>query len=547
MKMSTRLILLAATASFLLLVPIGAGLYELYNLKTNLAASLVSAKTETDAVVAVENAQAAFKTQVQEWKNILIRGNDPKNFDKYLTQFDEEEKKVQASLKNATELMRKQGVPTSDTEALIKAHEELGSKYREALKSFDKSDPLTGQAVDKLVKGMDRPTQEGMVKVVKLIETHSEQKAAEEIARAETLYQSIRNMFVVFGVIGVVLLIGISTAIIRSLLGQLGGEPAYAAEITRRISDGDLTVNVQLQQGDNSSLLANMRNMQEQLRNMVGQVLTNAGQLTDAAAHLASSAQQVSVSSQHQSEAASSMAATVEEMTVSFDHVSANAGEAHAIAKRAGDLSSEGGAVVHGAVEEMSKIAEAVNQSAQIIQTLGDHSSQISAIVRTIKDIADQTNLLALNAAIEAARAGEQGRGFAVVADEVRKLAERTTQSTQEISGMIDSIQNSTQSAIASMEEGRSRVDEGVAMACRAGESMDQIRDGAKQVVSEVNDITAALREQSAASNQVAQNVEKIAQMTEENSAAVGEIAHAARDMEHLAGQLQGAVSRFRV
>jgi len=547
MKMSTRLIMLAATASFLLLVPISAGVYELYNLKTNLAASLVSAKTETDAVVAVENAQAAFKTQVQEWKNILIRGNDPKNYDKYLAQFGEEEKKVQASLKNAAELMRKQGVPTADTEALTKAHEELGSKYREALKSFDKSDPLTGQAVDKLVKGMDRPAQEGMIKVVKLIETHSEQKAADEIARAETLYQSIRNMFIVFGVIGVVLLIGISTTIIRSLLGQLGGEPAYAAEITRRISEGDLTVAVKLQHGDNSSLLAHMRNMQEQLHNMVGQVLANAGQLTDAAGHLASSAQQVSVSSQHQSEAASSMAATVEEMTVSFDHVAANAGKAHTLAKHAGDLSSEGGAVVQGAVDEMNKIADAVNQSSQIIATLGEHSNQISAIVHTIKDIAGQTNLLALNAAIEAARAGEQGRGFAVVADEVRKLAERTTQSTQEISGMIDTIQNGTQSAVASMQEGSERVGEGVAMGNRAGESMAQIRDGANRVVSEVSDISAALREQSAASNQVAQNVEKIAQMTEENSAAVGEIADAARNLESLAGQLQGAVSRFKV
>ncbi|TAL21272.1 MAG: hypothetical protein EPN94_12525, partial [Nitrospirae bacterium] len=259
MKMSTRLIMLAAIASFLLLAPIGAGVYQLYNLKTSLAQSLAAAKTETDAVVAVENAHAAFKTQVQEWKNILIRGNDPKNFDKYFGQFGEEEKKVQASLRNAVELMHKQGVPSGDTESLIKAHEELGVRYREALKSFDKSDPVTGQTVDKLVKGMDRDAGEGMKKVVKQIEEHSSQKATEEIEQGEVLYQGIRNVFIIFGIIGVVLMTGISTAIIRSLLGQLGGEPAYAADITRRIAEGDLTVNIQLEIGDDSSLLANMR------------------------------------------------------------------------------------------------------------------------------------------------------------------------------------------------------------------------------------------------------------------------------------------------
>ena len=376
-------------------------------------------------------------------------------------------------------------------------------------------------------------------------------KAVSDMKKAgeglDKLNKNANQLMFLISISAMTALVGLAFYITRGLLSQLGGEPAYAAEITKRISEGNLALTMQVKPGDNTSLLASMQNMQAHLRDMIGQVLINADQLSNVAGSLASSASQVAVSSNQQSEAAASTAATVEEMTTSFDRVTANANEAHAIARHAGELSTQGGAVVHDAVLEMNKIADAVNQSAQFIQTLGEHSSQISAIVNTIKDIADQTNLLALNAAIEAARAGEQGRGFAVVADEVRKLAERTTQSTQEISGMINTIQNGTQNAIASMQEGSSRVTEGVAMANRAGESMDRIREGANQVVSEVNDITAALREQGAASHQVARNVEKIAQMTEENSAAVTEIAGASQNMKHLAEQLQGSVSRFKV
>jgi methyl-accepting chemotaxis protein len=399
----------------------------------------------------------------------------------------------------------------------------------------------------KVLYGENYKTQAAYFDTIKKLVEYQDKLVEDSAKQAAEDYVSTRALILALAFAAFLLGTAIAFLVTRSIIRQLGGEPAYAAEVTQRISQGDLAVSVQIQPGDNSSLLACMRTMQEQLRDMVQLVLTNAGQLTEAAGHLASSAQQVSVSSQNQSEAAASMASAVEELTVSFDQVSNNASEAQTIAKHAGELSVQGGTVVHSAVAEMNKIAESVNQSAQLIQTLGEHSGKISAIVSVIKDIADQTNLLALNAAIEAARAGEQGRGFAVVADEVRKLAERTTQSTQEISGMIDTIQSGTQNAIASMEEGSNRVKDGVEMANRAGDSMSQISQGANQVVSEVNDITASLREQTTTSNQVAMNVEKIAQMTEENSAAVGEIASAAQHLEGLAGQLQGAVSRFKV
>ena len=195
----------------------------------------------------------------------------------------------------------------------------------------------------------------------------------------------------------------------------------------------------------------------------------------------------------------------------------------------------------------MSNIAQTVSQSSDVIAALEQKSAEISAIVSVIRDIAGQTNLLALNAAIEAARAGEQGRGFAVVADEVRKLSERTGESTREIAGMIASIQSGTRSAVASMETGVRQVGQGVTLANRAGQSITGIKISAAGVVHAVSEISLALKEQSAASNEVAINVARITEMSEENSEATRQTAEATQRLAVLAGSLELAVGHFSV
>ena len=314
------------------------------------------------------------------------------------------------------------------------------------------------------------------------------------------------------------------------------------------MATGDLSVRIDLGTNDELTQVGDSFNeMANAFRNLLQNVQNSAHQVMQATARLSESSGQISQSTGRQSESASAMAAAVQQMTVGVDHIAQNAQTANSLSERAGQLSAEGGQIVGTVVREIQLIAEAVNQSAAIINDLGQQSEKISAIVNVIKEIADQTNLLALNAAIEAARAGESGRGFAVVADEVRKLAERTTKSTQEISAMIGAIQSGAQNAVSSMNSGVSRVKNGVTLATQAGDSISQIESNARQVVDTVADISSSLREQSAASTEIAKNVERIAQMAEENNSAVTENASTAMHLERLSEGLEAEVLRFKL
>jgi len=358
----------------------------------------------------------------------------------------------------------------------------------------------------------------------------------------------VREEVLTVVIVGVLLggvLIGLLAWLSRRLVINPLSEAVAAA---RKIADGDLSSPIPVEREDEiGTLLMALNHMQASLRQMIGSINDNAGRIAELSSSLSSTSSAVASQSGQQSDAASSAAAAVEELTASIEHVSGNAHASYTLAQEAGELAQRGGGIVDQASVEMRNIAESVNASSQRIVLLGEHSAKISAIAGVIREIADQTNLLALNAAIEAARAGEQGRGFAVVADEVRKLAERTANSTEEITAMIAAIQSETGNAVKTMHEGQERVKAGVAMAEGAGRAMSEISGGAKRVVDAVNSISAALLEQSASSSLIAANVENIATMSEKNAAAIQDVAQASGLMRESASSLQAAIAQFRL
>ncbi|GAA5785563.1 histidine kinase [Chitiniphilus shinanonensis] len=367
-----------------------------------------------------------------------------------------------------------------------------------------------------------------------------DERAAEANAARRSNVITMAISATLCAVIGIGIAVGISRSIARRL--------KQAGDMAGRAARGDFSRDVDAgAQDEIGTLLTALNQMQEKLRDMLRHVQQSAEELLGGAERISQASEQVSVGAREQSGAAAAMAAAVEQLTVSINHVAESAREAEEQSREAGRVSTSGSEVIGHTVSGIRSISESVRGASRTVDHLGEHAKQISGIVNVIKEIADQTNLLALNAAIEAARAGEQGRGFAVVADEVRKLAERTSSSTVEIATMIEKIQAGTRSAVDSMSDGVKKVEENVETANSAGEAIGQIRSSADRVVSVVADITTSLTEQSTASNDVARNVEKIAQMSEENSRAVDETAHTAQQLRDLATELERRVAQFKL
>ncbi|MBI5891821.1 MAG: methyl-accepting chemotaxis protein [Nitrosomonadales bacterium] len=377
-------------------------------------------------------------------------------------------------------------------------------------------------------------------------------KSSEEAAarsRIELLdgLDSSRNFSVVLGLVSFLMVTVVAIFVARGIFKLVGGEPAYAAAALQRIASGDLTQQVAVRPGDNASIVAAMRDMQSQIHRLIGQSVASADSVVHESEGLRDDAAGLSKSAQDQSSAVSAIAAAVEQLTVSIGVMSENADKAGELTSLSEKQASDGMNVVSATTTTIGNVAERMTQASITMEELAQKVNSVSGIVQTIRDIADQTNLLALNAAIEAARAGEQGRGFAVVADEVRKLAELTTKSTQKISQIVEGISQTTDAAVSAMQQVKELALDGATRTADVHKAVKLMDQSALDVGKAVSYIVNALREQTAASNDIAQRIESIAQGIEQTHAASSESSRRSDVLVNLSHALKESVRHFKV
>ncbi|MBI5849259.1 MAG: methyl-accepting chemotaxis protein [Nitrospirae bacterium] len=478
------------------------------------------------------DAQMHLGEGVQAFKNYVLRRDD-----KYSKEFDAMMKEIKDNIDKYAKLS-----DGAEETALVKKALAGVATYEAGFKQLLEAAKETHDiaALDKVVKGADKPLADALEEMDKLAMKNAE--AAEAAVKASARRSTI--IMIVIALAVVVISAFLSFVIISGVLKSVQG----VAAVVQKVSGGDLSHEVPVTSNDEIGDMAKGFNeMMASLRKIASQITGNTSTLATSSEELSATTNSLNEGAKEQSRQTEQAATAITEVAQTVMDVAQNASAASNSSKEASQIAGEGREKVENTVNGMHQIANTVRETAATIQELGRSSQEIGNIVRTINDIADQTNLLALNAAIEAARAGEQGRGFAVVADEVRKLAERTGKATREIGEMIKKIQGETERSVESMNAGITEVERGVQLAEEAKDAMMKIVDASNRGTDMIQRIAAAAEQQSAASEEVSANMESIANVTRNTEAASSQIQSASHDLARIATELKGLVGWFRL
>lgn len=345
-------------------------------------------------------------------------------------------------------------------------------------------------------------------------------------------------------VIASVVALIISIFITRGIVKPLN----VAVQTAESVAEGDLTTKIEVKSSDETGqLLAAMKTMVEKLKTLIGDIKAASSSMASGSEQLSASSEEITRTMSDQSNRSNQIAASAEEMSQTVIDIAKNAGNIATAASDTASVAQKGAHIVEKSANESKAISATVDSSARVMQNLGDKSKQIGEIVAVINDIADQTNLLALNAAIEAARAGEQGRGFAVVADEVRKLAERTAKATSEIGSMISAIQGEVDNAVTAMNSTNQQVEVGLRYSLEAGDQLQTIVQSVSALQGMVQQIASATEEMSSTSEAISGDIQAVAAGAREISGGSDQIAQSSSELARLAGQLKSSVDQFKV
>jgi methyl-accepting chemotaxis protein len=369
-----------------------------------------------------------------------------------------------------------------------------------------------------------------------------DKQSAESYKFSVSSFNRVLAIFITVLIVAIVISLAATILTTKVILNPIN----KTVQVIEDISRGDLTKRIDVMSKDEIGSMAGHFNVfVDTLHKTITKVADSSNRVSDAAGMLDGGAEQMASGVEQAAIQVNSVATASEEMSTTSSEIAQNCVRVAKSSENANNSARSGERIILETISVMDRINDRVNQSALIIKNLGARSDQIGEIVGLINEIADQTNLLALNAAIEAARAGEHGRGFAVVADEVRKLAERTTQATKEIGNTIIAMQNETKNAVISMEEGVSEVERGAKEAGKSGDALKEILSQVNTVATEINQIAVASEQQTATTNEIANNIQQISEVMADTAKRIQDNAGAASQLAGLSKDLQKEVGQF--